>query len=129
MSFYYLSLENILAIHEEMIHSYGGRKGIREKNLLLSALEQPKCMFNGQYLNKTIFEKAASYLFHICKNHPFIDGNKRTALVSAFVFLDLNQYEVHASEEEFEELVMGVAEGSIKKSEVSKFFKKYARKK
>lgn len=129
MNFCYLSLENVLAIHDEMINSYGGRKGVREKNLLLSALEQPKCMFNGQDLHRTIFEKAASYLFHICKNHPFVDGNKRTALVSSFVFLDLNHYEITASEVEFEELVMGVAEGRIQKSDVSRFFKKYARKK
>ena len=75
----YISLENVLEIHDRLVDEYGGLKGVLNFGLLQSALEMPKAMFNGRYLHRTIFDKAAAYLFHITKNHSFVDGNKRTA--------------------------------------------------
>ena len=84
MDLYFLSLEDVLEIHADQIMRYGGSSGVRDQNLLLSAIAQPYSSFEGQYLHRTIYDKAAAYLFYICQNHPFIDGNKRAATVSAF---------------------------------------------
>lgn len=89
MVIYFLSLEDVLEIHADQIQRYGGKMGIRDQKLLLSAIAQPSSKFDGKYLHKSLHKKAAAYLFHICMNHPFIDGNKRVALVSMLVFLDL----------------------------------------
>ena len=121
MAIYFLSLEDILEIHTDQIKRYGGRMGIRDQNLLLSAIAQPSGQFNGQYLHQSRHDKAAVYLFHICQNHPFIDGNKRVALVSMLVFLDLNGKSIDYEEEALEGLTLSVAEGKIKKEEIVAF--------
>ncbi|MCI5052632.1 MAG: type II toxin-antitoxin system death-on-curing family toxin [Simkaniaceae bacterium] len=118
---YFLSLENILEIHSDQIQRYGGRKGIRDRNLLISALSQPKSKFGGMYLHGSIELKAAAYLFHLCQNHPFIDGNKRVALVSMLVFLDLNKYSINFHEKDLENLTMNVAKGKVSKSSIALF--------
>ena len=82
----FLSYDEILEVHDDQILRYGGSNGIRDKKLLFSALAQPGISFGGQYLHETIFEMAAAYLYHIIKNHPFLDGNKRTGIVSALIF-------------------------------------------
>jgi death-on-curing protein len=117
---YFLTLEDVLEIHGDQIKRYGGRMGIRDQNLLLSAIAQPPSQFNGQYLHKSLHDKAAAYLFHICQNHPFIDGNKRVALVSMLVFLDLNGESIDYNEETLEDLTLSVAEGKIKKQKIAK---------
>jgi death on curing protein len=94
MRIYFLTIEEILEIHADQIIRYGGKNGVRDHNLLLSAIAQPLSTFDGQYLHKTIYDKAAAYLFHISQNHPFIDGNKRVALVSALMFLAMNDYSI-----------------------------------
>lgn len=124
MEIYFLTLDDVLEIHSDQIKRYGGKKGIRDRNLLLSAISQPLSTFNGQYLHKTSAEKASAYLFHICKNHPFIDGNKRTALVSALMFLAMNNCPFDFEEISLEQLVLKVATGKIKKSGVAVFFSK-----
>lgn len=124
MDYYFLSLEDILTIHEDQLNRYGGKKGIRDQNLLLSAIAQPYSTFDGQYLHKTVYDKAAAYLFHICQNHPFIDGNKRVAAVSALMFLLMNDYAVDFKEDDLEKMVRVVAEGKIKKIEIAQFFSK-----
>lgn len=78
----FLTLADILIIHKNQIELYGGEDGIRDISLLLSALAMPNSTFNGNYLHSDIFHMAAAYIYHICKNHPFIDGNKRVALVA-----------------------------------------------
>lgn len=97
---YFLTLDDVLEIHADQIKRYGGRDGVRDQGLLLSAIAQPFGTFNGQYLHKTFHDKAAAYLFHICRNHPFIDGNKRTALVSALMFLAANHLPIDYDEKE-----------------------------
>jgi len=92
---------------------------MRDANLIKSAIFQPKAMFNGSYLHKSILDKAAAYLFHICQAHSFIDGNKRTALVSALVFLKLNGCSIDFEETEMEKLVMQTASSEIKKEQLA----------
>ncbi len=82
--------------------------------------------FEGQFLHANLFEMASAYLFHLVKNHPFIDANKRTGAVAALVFLELNGVEIDASEAELEELVLEVAQGRREKPSISQFFKDHA---
>ncbi len=124
MSFLFLTLDEILVAHEEQIRLFGGTAGIRDPGLLLSAMGNVEATFEGVFLHETIFEMAAAYLYGICRNHPFVDGNKRTALSAALAFLDTNQIEVHAAEIELYELVIGVAEGRISKAGVAVFLEK-----
>ncbi|BDA80230.1 death-on-curing protein [Leptospira kobayashii] len=119
----FLSLEDILIIHSNQIELYGGSAEIRDLGLLQSAISQPLASFDGVNFHDSIFDKAAAYLFHICKNHPFIDGNKRVALATSLVFLDLNGFEVLDPNEILYDLVIAVAEGNIKIEEVSEKLK------
>ena len=86
----FLTLEEVFVIHEESLEAYGGLDGIRDRNLLESAEMTPQLSFGGEYLHTDLFEMAAAYAFHIAENQPFLDGNKRTALASAMVFLEMN---------------------------------------
>ena len=90
----YLSVVHILVIHDQMIKRFGGLPGIRDLGLLESAVGRPQATFDGNDLYKTIFEKGAALLQSLLKNHPFVDGNKRTALTSAGIFLKLNGYQL-----------------------------------
>ncbi|HUT11804.1 MAG TPA: type II toxin-antitoxin system death-on-curing family toxin [Thermoguttaceae bacterium] len=86
----------------------------------------PRATFGGRYLHADLFEMAAAYLFHVCQNHPFIDGNKRTGAVAALIFLMLNSVEIDADENAFEQLVRSVAEGKADKAAVADFFREHA---
>src|SRR3989344_736742 len=90
----FLSLHEILVIHEQQLELYGGRSGLRELSLLESALFRPQTSFGGEDLYPTIFLKAAALWHSILLNHPFQDGNKRTSTVSTLTFLELNGYEL-----------------------------------
>jgi len=103
--------------------------GVRDINLLSSAIYMPEASFEGQYLHKTVPAMAATYTFHICQNHPFIDGNKRVALASSLVFLDINGYEFNCEEETLYNEIMSVAKGEIRKEDLIKFYEKYSREK
>ena len=122
----FLSLGEVLEIHRDQIERYGGDPGIRDLGLLQSALAMPAAGFGGRYLHSDLFAMAAAYLFHIVQNHPFADGNKRTGAVAALVFLSLNDIEIDADEEEFESMVLSVAQGRSDKAAVTEFFRKYA---
>lgn len=124
MQLYFLTLEDVLEIHSDQIKRYGGKGGIRDKNLLLSAIAQPHSTFDGQYLHKTLHDKAAAYFFHICQNHRFIDGNKRAALVSALLFLAMNHQPIDYNEKTLELLTFSVAEGKAKKEKIAAFLLK-----
>lgn len=86
----FLTLAEVIEIHTDQIQRYGGSDGVRDMNLLSSAVAMPYASFSGSFLHSDIYEMAAAYAFHICQNHPFVDGNKRTALASALVFLEMN---------------------------------------
>lgn len=119
----YLDLRNI---HDYQIRNFGGDYGLRDRGLLESALGNAQAMFGGQYLYPDIYSQAASYLFSIVKNHPFVDGNKRAGAMAAVVFLELNQHHFNAPPDVFANLVIDVASGKMQKSEIAEFFKKYA---
>ena len=88
----FLNVADVLEIHEEQILAYGGIRGIRDNGLLESAVMMPQASFGGEYLHNGLFEMAAAYAFHVAENQPFLDGNKRTALVACLVFLDINGF-------------------------------------
>jgi death-on-curing protein len=128
MDLIFLTLDDVSEIHREMIARYGGSDGIRDKGLLESAVATPQASFGGDYVHTDIFEMAAAYLFHIVKNHPFIDGNKRAGAMAAFVFLKLNKLTLVADENQFERIVLSVAESKIEKRQIAEFFKKHCKK-
>lgn len=100
----YLTPQQVLFIHDQMVQLLGGSHGVHEITLVESAVFHPQATFDGVDLYVTIFDKAAALLQSLLKNHPFVDGNKRTALTSAGIFLKLNGYQlenVHAEEVEF----------------------------
>lgn len=113
----FLSLAEVVEIHRDQIERYGGRPGIRDSGLLQSAVAVPHATMGGEYLHGDLFEMAAAYLFHIVKNHPFVDGNKRTALVVMRTFLKLNGQDLTASQETKYHAVMGLAERSLSEAE------------
>jgi len=86
----YLSVEAVKAIHEEVLAAHGGMAGLRDAALLESAVAAPQASFGGEPLIKDPIQVAAAYLFYLCRNHPFNDGNKRTALAAFLVFLETN---------------------------------------
>lgn len=102
---------------------YGGRSGIRDISLLSSAVAMPYAAFKKQFLHADLFEMAAAYAFHISRNHPFVDGNKRTALVAALVFLDLNGISIDDPEERLYDSMMSLASGSLDKSGLAKILR------
>lgn len=122
----FLGLDEVIEIHSDQIKRYGGHPGIRDIELLKSAIAMPAAGLGGDYLHTDIYEMAAAYLFHIVRNHPFVDGNKRTGAVASLVFLMMNGIELHAGEDSFEKMVMATAEGKNDKAVVARFFKKYA---
>ncbi|MDD2715633.1 MAG: type II toxin-antitoxin system death-on-curing family toxin [Candidatus Wallbacteria bacterium] len=123
----FLTLAEVLDIHRELIEEFGGSPGLRDLGLLESALALPAAGFDATYFHEDIFAMAAAYLFHLCRNHPFLDGNKRTAALAAYAFLGLNGLDLTASPAAYYNLVMRVAEGKSGKDKISAFFRKYCR--
>jgi len=120
----FLTLDEVLAIHAHQVSRYGGALGIRDRGLLESALAMPQATFGDEILHPSLHEQAAAYLFHIVKNHPFIDGNKRVGLASCLAFLRLNAVRVRASDDDLVDLVLGVASGDRSKADVAVFLHK-----
>jgi death-on-curing protein len=118
----------VSTIHSDLLQRYGGRPGLRDPGLLDSALAQPKTTVGGKFVHKTLFDKAAAYGFHVCKNHPFVDGNKRVAFVLMDIFLQKNGREVTASEEEAYSMMISLASGKLSKAQVSKWLKEHSSK-
>ena len=122
----FLALSNVLRIHERGINDFGGIHGTRDEKMLDSAINVAKATFGGEYLHKTIPEMAAAYAFHICQNHPFLDGNKRVALASSVVFLNANGFELTCSNESAYIQILGVASGTVTKGELTSFYEEFA---
>lgn len=110
----------IILIHDDQINRYGGNLGFLNENLLDSAIGAVKQTYGGNFLNKFPHEMASTYMFSICKNHAFLDGNKRTAVSTLLTFLDMNNYTLNLSESELYNISIKVAEGSMKKDQLSK---------
>ena len=120
----FLGLDEVLEIHRDQIRRYSGHAGIRDLELLKSAVAMPAAGVHGVYFHTDIYEMAAAYLFHIVRNHPFVDGNKRTGAVASIVFLMMNGIDIDVDEDRFADIVLSVAEGTIDKSAVARFFRK-----
>lgn len=121
MSTVFLTLDQILRVHAHQIATYGGSPGIRDVGLLKSALAMPEAVAFGEDLHPTLHEKAAAYLFHLTKNHPFVDGNKRVGLAACLAFLALNGVWVQATEDELVALVLETVSGERSKADVAVF--------
>ncbi len=105
----YLSAEQVLFIHSRLIDTTGGSHGVRDIGLLLSAVERPKATFEGKDLYEDVFRKTAALMESLTNNHPFIDGNKRTAITSSALFLQFNGYIHNASQIELENFTLQMA--------------------
>jgi death on curing protein len=122
---YWLSREECLALHEMMLSQYGGSEGLRDENMLESALAKPRQLF--AYGKPTMSDLAASYVFGVVKNHPFIDGNKRTGFMLGVGFLERNGYEFHAIEAEAAVRTLALAAGEMSEKEFAAWLKANAR--
>jgi death-on-curing protein len=114
----FLTKRVVLAFHRDLIESFGGVPGIRDEHALDSAMAQARATFEGQMLHRTVAEQAAAYLFHLVRNHPFVDGNKRVGFAAMDTFMRINGHRLEASDEEAFSLVMAVAVGEISKEEL-----------
>jgi len=119
----FLTLDEVLALHADQLRRYGGATGLRDLTLLQSAIAMPETSYGGEYLHGSVFEMAAAYLFHLARNHPFVDGNKRTALMCALVFLGLNGQRLDADPNELYEIVDAVASGTVDKAHLAVFLR------
>lgn len=120
----FLTLAEVVDIHSNQMRLYGGLPGIMDINLLSSAIAMPHASFHGEYLHNDIYEMAAAYAFHIGKNHPFVDGNKRTALVSALVFLELHGISISDPQGKLYDAMLDISTGKINKSEFASILRK-----
>ncbi len=111
----HLTVEAVKAIHREVLIAHGGAPGIRDQTLLESAVAAPQATMMGQPLISDPIEIAAAYLFYICRNHPFVDGNKRTALAACLVFLEGNDLlpSVKLAMDEWENFVLDLAASKL----------------
>ena len=115
----FIPKELILYFDHQLIQTYGGTYGIRDEKLLDSALEQAKATYEGNYLHDTLIKIAAAYGYHLCNNHPFVDGNKRIALVAMDVFLQRNGLEIVASEKETYKMMIQLSSGGFSKKDLT----------
>jgi death on curing protein len=120
LSWTWIRKETVLAIHDEQLAEHGGESGIRSENLLDSALARPKN--KAHYVRPSTATLAAAYAFGLVKNHPFLDGNKRTAAVVSELFLNLHNAELRATDAQVVETIEGVAAGRISEEELNSLF-------
>jgi death-on-curing protein len=123
----FLSVEDVLVIHQDTIANEGGLAGLRDAGLLESAVLMPQQQFGGDYLHQDLSSMASAYLFHIAQNHAFHDGNKRAAVLAALVFLSVNGVESLPSPAVLEEMTMRVASGEVDKAELTEWMRKEVR--
>ena len=119
----HLTVDIVKEIHDAVLAAFGGSGGIRDEGLLHSAVAAPQATFGGESPFADLAEVAAAYLFYICRNHPFIDGNKRTAMTAAIVFLRLNSVEPAPDSDKWEALVLDVARSGLDREGTTKRLK------
>jgi death on curing protein len=123
----FLTQEEVIEINKNQIELYGGDNNVAINHAMLSsAVNAPQATYGGNYLNEFPFEMAAAYLFSLCKDHAFTDGNKRTGLASALVFLDWHGWGIEADDKAQENMVLNVASGNLTKEQVCKFLQDHA---
>ena len=122
----FLTFDEVLDIQRAQAELYGGDPGLRDRGLLESAMAMPESSFGGELLHRTLFAMAAAYAYHIAQNQPFVDGNKRTGLVSALVFLELNGIEIEDPKGRLYNAMMGIAERKFSKEDLAALLSKLA---
>lgn len=127
LKFKYLSIAQVLYIHDQMVKQFGGSFGVRDIGLIESAVARPRASFDNQDLYTNIFDKAAALLQSLLKNHPFVDGNKRTALTSAGLFLKMNGWELINNHEKEVEFGVNVDNKNLTLEEISTWLKNYSK--
>jgi len=125
----FLSVEDVLTLHTIAIKNQGAEVGIRDLGLLESAVAMPAQQFSGVHVHEDIPAMAAAYAFHICANHPFIDGNKRAAVTAMIAFLSDNGWRFDATDDEAEPVILQLASGSLNKSQFTERVRSYMREK
>ncbi|MFN3407542.1 MAG: type II toxin-antitoxin system death-on-curing family toxin [Limisphaerales bacterium] len=122
----HLTVEAVKAIHAEVLNAHGGDTGLREEALLESAVAAPQATMAGEPLFTDPVEIAAAYLFYLCRNHPFVDGNKRTALATCLVFLSENDLlpNEKLDVDAWELLILDVADGQLDREQTTRRLRK-----
>jgi death on curing protein len=120
----FLTLAEVIEIHADQIHRYGGQAELRDLTLLESALAQPEASFAGERLHGDHYAMAAAYAYHLCQNHPFIDSNKRTALAAALVFLELNSITIMDLRGRLKNAMIRIASGKMSKADFTALLRK-----
>jgi len=124
----YLTVKDVLLLHQMQIDKFGGSHGLRDFGLLESAVMRPQTTFDGVDLYKSLFEKGASLLHSLLMNHQFVDGNKRTAMFAVMTFIELNGYTFIAEKEEVVEYALYIENSQPEIDEISKWLKKHSEK-
>ena len=119
----FLTLDDVLELHEEMIKATGGNPGVRDAGLLASALSQPQMTFGGEDFYPTIAEKATALAFSLIQNHPFHDGNKRTGHAAMLLFLNLNACDFKDELDEQERVILALAASEMEREEFAAWVK------
>jgi death-on-curing protein len=125
---FHLTIEIVREIHDQAVKIFGGLHGIRDEALLASAVFAPQSSFGGKSPYVDLIDVAAAYLFYLGRNHPFLDGNKRTAMAAAVVFLRVNGFDPAADSDDWERLVLDVASGKIDREQTTRRLRKLVRK-
>jgi death on curing protein len=124
----YLSVENLLLIHSAIIDETGGIHGVRDLGRLQGIIDHPVQIVFGKEIRETLFEKAAAYGFDVINYHPFVDGNKRSGMLSMAVFLELNGFSLSVKEGMIEKMALSVVVDKLKISDIAKWLKKHSKK-
>ncbi len=119
----FVEVDEALRIHARQIERFGGDPGIRDRGLLESALAMPRASFGGQYVHEDVIAMAGAYLFHLCKNHAFVDGNKRVALAVTLFFLTRNGRPLDADDQTLQDHVLAVASGRMSKDQFTAYLR------
>lgn len=122
----FLTLDEVLGIHDDQIALYGGDPGVRDMRLVESAVATPQATFDGRYLHEDLFAMAAAYAFHLAESQAFLDGNKRTGLAVAYVFLGLNGYRLREAGETLYAAMIAVSAHALDKAGLARTFRDLA---
>lgn len=124
----YLSVKDVLLLHNMAIDAAGGSHGLRDLGLLESAVARPQASFGGEDLYPEMFPKVGALVHGLLRNHPFVDGNKRTSMFSAMTFLELNGYKFEAQQKEVVNFALKVENEKLSVEEIAKWLKEHAKK-
>lgn len=119
----FLTVQDVITLHEDLLERYGGSSGIRDPHALQSAVTMPQTGWGDHYFHEDLYEMAAAYLFHLTQGHPFVDGNKRIGAAAADVFLNENGLDLQVDQDEYKTIVLQTARGEMDKKQLAQFFR------